>query len=285
MSLILKMHSNYVKGPKLKAILDEDLECNAKLEKITSLVEGNDVSKEKKEGGLKVVEPSDAVSGEGVGGSKVEEVGVKEGGGYEAVVGDLSGVDKKHATEVLDIIERNSRIDWDRNTFELIISGEKVNFSDLRLLLKKTVVSLPISQPIGLTLFIDELIELKTPANYFKSGDAREIRSQLLKIRSGISSDKEVVETAPDSSGGPSVERNEKRKREEAEEEEVVEEEGAAKKQKLETDEVKDTFDVEPRLLDGLRRSGRLKKDIVESWKAEEEKSNGKKKNGRKRKK
>ena len=65
----------------------------------------------------------------------------------------------------------------------------------------------------------------------------------------------------------------------------MVEEEGAAKKQKLETDEVKDTFDVEPRLLDGLRRSGRLKKDIVESWKAEEGKSNGKKNNGRKRKK
>ena len=54
------MHSSYVKGPKIKAILEEEnLECEEKLQKITSLLDGSDVSKEKTEGGLKLAEPTE----------------------------------------------------------------------------------------------------------------------------------------------------------------------------------------------------------------------------------
>ena len=289
------MHSSYVKGPKIKAILEEEnLECEQKLQKITSLLDGSDVSKEKSESGLKLVEPSETGIGGGGGGGGGEGAGQPEsGGGFDAVLNDLSPGDRKNGAELLELIERNASIDWDRNSFEIILSGEKINFSDLRLLIKKTVVPLPVSQPIGLTLFIDKLIDLKTPLNYFKSGDSRAIRSQLLKIRQGEPGGGEVRQGEPSGGEKEAVDevepgsvlpdqKNEKRKREE---EVDVEEEGvepSVKRPKIDTDVVKDSFDVQPAQLDRLRRSGRLRQDIVDTWKEEQEKSSTQKKTGKK---
>ena len=282
------MHSSYVKGPKIKAILEEEnLECEEKLQKITSLLDGSDVSKEKTEGGLKLAEPTETGPAEGAGQGAGQQ---ESGGGYDLLIKDLSAADRKNGTELLELIERNPSIDWDRNSFEIILSGEKINFSDLRLLIKKTVVPLPVGQPIGLTLFIDKLIDLKTPLNYFRSGDSRAIRSQLLKIREGKpgGGEAEAVDAIEAESVPPNV-KNEKRKREEGEEEEEEGVEPDVKRPKLATDVVKDSFDVQPEKLDGLRRSGRLRQDIVDTWKAEQEKSSSKlktgKKDGRKRKK
>ena len=286
------MHSNYVKGPKIKAILEENVDCENKIAKISALLDG------KAERGLKLVEPSvNGVKNESEGES-VDTYGVGEGGeknvvqeatyenkeGYDSVVSELSGNDKKNAIEVLDLISKNRSIDWDRSTYELIVGGEKINFSDIRLLIKKTVLTLPISQPIGLTLFIDKLIDLKTPLNYFRSGDAREVRSQLLRIKNWKSTESDaeikIDENVVDEGN---VDRSEKRKRDESLESEDKEEEISGKRQKLEdTEEVKDTFNLQPEVLNKLRRSARLKGDIVDTWKKTESKIG---KNGRRKKK
>ena len=286
------MHSNYVKGPKIKAILEENVDCENKIAKISALLDG------KAERGLKLVEPSvNGVKNESEGES-VDTYGVGEGGeknvvqeatnenkeSYDSVVSELSGNDKKNAIEVLDLISKNRSIDWDRSTYELIVGGEKINFSDIRLLIKKTVLTLPISQPIGLTLFIDKLIDLKTPLNYFRSGDAREVRSQLLRIKNWKSTESDaeikIDENVVDEGN---VDRSEKRKRDESLESEDKEEEISGKRQKLEdTEEVKDTFNLQPEVLNKLRRSARLKGDIVDTWKKTESKIG---KNGRRKKK
>ena len=286
------MHSNYVKGPKIKAILEENVDCENKIAKISALLDG------KAERGLKLVEPSvNGVKNESEGES-VDTYGVGEGGeknvvqeatyenkeGYDSVVSELSGNDKKNAIEVLDLISKNRSIDWDRSTYELIVGEEKINFSDIRLLIKKTVLTLPISQPIGLTLFIDKLIDLKTPLNYFRSGDAREVRSQLLRIKNWKSTESDaeikIDENVVDEGN---VDRSEKRKRDESLESEDKEEEISGKRQKLEdTEEVKDTFNLQPEVLNKLRRSARLKGDIVDTWKKTESKIG---KNGRRKKK
>ena len=95
------MHSNYVKGPKIKAILEENVDCENKIAKISALLDG------KAERGLKLVEPSvNGVKNESEGES-VDTYGVGEGGeknlvqeatnenkgSYDSVVSELSGND------------------------------------------------------------------------------------------------------------------------------------------------------------------------------------------------
>ena len=260
--------SEYVKVPQLKDILEGSDECEQKLERIKSLMDGS----KKEEGdaerggsGLKLVQPS-------LGGTLGGDEQVKESGGdrYEKVLEKLSGVDRKTALSILESIDRDPNISWNKENFELILNGENIQFSDIRLLVKKIVTTSGLSLPVSLTLFIEYLIKIKLPKNLFRSGDSLQIRDNLLRISGsnpevGGEKAKESSETengeeisAVSNSGGENSGNADvagtvtKRKRTESEDEETKD-----NSKRLRVSEID---------LDKVRRSPRLQTRIKEVW-------------------
>ena len=295
------MVTNYIKTPQIRKIIDaNDNDCESKLESIRQLLDGSPESKSTG-GGVRIVVPS--VEGVGGGGAPSGNVN-----GYESLLKDLSGPERKFASDIIDLMRSNGSISWDSESFELIVNGKKVEFSDLRLLLAKTVTSMQISQPIGLCYFVSKLIELKTPINHFRSGDVLDIRRSLLKIaeeKLGKSTGDSggEVQTVGDSGGGvdqvgnsvaeggegeqaanseveSTVKENgglggNKRKREVEEEEEGEEEELEERENKrLRADDIREDFNL-PDKIRGLRRSPRLSREIENRWQSIENGGSG----------
>ena len=192
------MVTNYIKTPQIRKIIDSnENDCESKLEGIRQLLDGSQESKSG--GGVKIVVPS----AEGVGGAAPSG----NVNGYESVLKEFSGPERKFASDIVDLMRTNSSISWDSESFELIVDGKKVEFSDVRLLLAKTVSAMQITQPIGLCYFVSKLIQLKTPINFFRSGDVIDIRRSLIRIaeeKLGKSTGDSggEVEPAGDSGGG-----------------------------------------------------------------------------------
>ena len=173
-----KPFSEYVKVPKLKEILNGNGECEEKIERINLLLDNSD--------GLKKEEGSSSI-GTGGGGLKLVEptlggVGSVGNDGYEKVLEGLSGVERKTGFSILESIEKNMNIDWDRESFEIKVDTEKIQFSDIRILLKKIVMTAGLTQPVALVMFIESLIKMKVPLSWFRSADSIQIRENLLKI-------------------------------------------------------------------------------------------------------
>lgn len=252
--------SEYVKVPQLKDILEGKAECEEKLERIKSLMDGSKKEEgEKDGGGLRLVEPTSG--GEANAGGEESEGGDR----YVKLLENLSGVARKAALSIVESIERDPNISWNNDNFELTLNGENIQFSDIRLLVKKLVTTSGLSLPVSLTLFIDYLIKMKLPKNLFRSGDSLQIRENLLRI---AGSNSEVGgENGKESSETGNGEENTVVNNSESENANVAG--TVTKRKRIDSDDEESQvkrLKVSEIDLDKVRRSPRLSKRIEEVW-------------------
>ena len=285
-----KGFSEYIKAPRIREILQrEDKDCEEKLASINLLLDNNGEKKsggdqgESSGNGLRAMEPS-AVGGN----SSSEEVDRSSGNGrYDNIVENLKGIDRKLAINLLEIIEQNKKLSWDSGNYEIIVNDEQIQFSDIRQLIKKIVMVAGMTLPVGITLFIEELIRLKVPLSLFRSGDSIQIRSNLLKIlgignEDTLNSEETVPkETVEDPSRDFKPKQGVKRKREI--DLEFVDDNDVVEKKKKHESDVEESFDQPPDKLKGIRRTPILKKNIEKVWNLRNNKASEKKNNGRKK--
>lgn len=260
--------TEYVKVPQLKTIIDAEQPCESKLESIKNLIDGSSGS------GSTVPTASGPLSYVAPGGTADK---------HEKVLAEISGAnEKKLGLALLQEIEKSSLLTWNPESLEIALNGETIKFSKISLLIKKVITTAGATLPVGLTLFIESLLKQKIPYTYYRSGDAINIRDNLVTILDGKTSGASIAEeTLP---ADNSVEPGDKRKREGESDEEndeskrakpVVNEEQIEK----ETEETKNKnekprkirkakrdFKVEPNKLKNLRRSPRLLQDISAAW-------------------
>ena len=217
---------------------------------------------------------------------------------FDELVNPLTGNDRVLAIELLTDLRKSSAIGWENNTLNLTIDGNSVGFTDIGLLVRKIITGGSPSLPIAITLFISKLIDIKVSPKYFRNGDAQQIRGNLLKIKGGELKDNldtnDALGVKPE---GKSLKRN----REEDDEIESDSEKNAKKSRIEETidrgvkrgrdqgdveldkenekrprieSDIQDDYDIGSDKLKGLRRSPRLKKEILNSWSS---KNNGSK--------
>ena len=281
----MTMFSSYVKAPQIKKILDEDSECETKLDLIRNLVEGQKPvttpppnqpnNNEKSSGELSAAPAGGLLPGAGGPESESSASAQKSGGpGYERILEAIKGgIEKKTAILILDLISQSKRLSYDSENFELIIDGERVRYTNVQYLLKRVVSGFPAQYPIGLTLFIQELKNINVPLHAFRGGDSKNIWDDLERIRK---------EREKSESDNPSVDEGVKEKEselkrklpEEAEDESAVGQVDA-KRPRLEPSEeegggesapVRWNFGQTKESISKLRRSARLKKSLKNSW-------------------
>ena len=281
----MTMFSSYVKVPQLKKILDEEGECEQKLDLIRNLVEGQkpasapppaqSTSNENNAGDLSVTPAGgqlpDAVSQVNGNSQSAPKVNGPE---YARILeGVKGGIEKKTAVLILDLISQSRRLSYDSENFELIIDGERVRYTNIQYLLKRVVSGFPAQYPIGLTLFIQELKNINVPLHAIRGGDAKNIYDDLDRIK------KENEKSQADS---PNVEQDSnekqsdlKRKLPEEEEEDNAGVGVELKRPRLEQSEaegvgekevVRRSYGQDKESISKLRRSARLKKSLEKSW-------------------
>ena len=160
------MYTRHIKAPVLKEILLEDKTCEEKLNRLKDLV------------GI----PSEVPVPENNLQNTDERALSKE-----KILADLTASSRKLANELLDYIQASDFISWNPQTFELVLDGKDIEYSNIENLIKKVVQTLSPNQPIAFVLFIDALLKLKVPQNLFRDGDAVNTRAQLLTIKNSLS--------------------------------------------------------------------------------------------------
>ena len=206
-------YSSHIKANVLKALVQkEGVECEEKLEEIRKLLglrplesessgdqETNDVTNEH-DGEENTAESGNEVS--------VREAPVELSArerSIKRILDEFEGKYKKFANQILLEIEKSSSLSWDYESLELIIDSQKVLHSNIQLLLSKLLEQRSPTLPHGLHKFINALINIKLPKEYFKGSDVKNIRAFLIETNSG-----NIVEKQPETSL--------KRKREDLEE-------------------------------------------------------------------
>ena len=289
------MHTAYVKSPQLKAIIDQEgISCEEKLERITKLAEGKKLSL------LPSGQAPEVISNEPINQQvevtnqpSVEQLNEPSGNPehFSKILAEIQGVKEKQLAEViLQEIEKSSYISYDLNSWEILISNEKIKFTNLIHLIKFVVSAKPSSLPLASTLFLHALLQIKTPFEVIRNGDAIQCRDNLLKIEEFSKTEsKEVIEN--ETSGLVENVNNESETMENSGEvniEETTEEKRSKRKRSREiADEdnvneepqTKRSFGVEDKALQGLRRSPRLRKNIADVWSSNK---SGAKKKGKK---
>ena len=259
-----KGYSEYIKAPRIREIIQrDDKDCEEKLANIFALLDNNGEKKNNGEqgensgSGLRVMEPNVLGASSSAG---VEQESTS--GKYDKIIDKLSGTDRKMALNLLELIDQYANLSWDPGNFEIIVNNEQIQFSDLRQLVKKVVMTAGTTLPVGITLFIEELIKMNVPISLFRSGDSMQIRGNLLKInRFGNEESSNNENSVPEESNKTtSSEENApkqvgKRKRE-IEVEYVDDDDIAVKKVKHDSD-VEESFDQPPDKLKGIRRSNK----------------------------
>ena len=265
--------SYYLKVPKVLKILEDNAEsCEGKLENLKKLISQNspfqsNVNSKQTSGGAAATETDGTDGGGGLG----------DDGKYENLVKDITSVtDRKLALSLLYAIESSNVLSWSDSNLQLIVDGEEIKYTNISHLLKKVVTPLPASMPLGTVLFIDGLLKIKAPLNAIRSGDAKEILSNLQKVHSAkvdsstssTEESNENVENDVQSNGdGVNMRENVKRPRSVDDDDDS---DGPVSKQQRreETDDLpKRRFDLDDTRLKKLRRSPRLRKEISDVWK------------------
>ena len=172
----------YIKAPQLQRILEADQPCENKLENIRSLLESSGQN-----GSLKSTPSNGEISSnnaENQLASSVEDKG--NANNFEKILKEIpSQKDKALALQLLQEIEKLPHLSWNPNNLEIIINNVAEPFTNIALLIKKIVTENLSSLPIGLTLFIESLLQNKIPYQFYKGQDAIQIRDNLLKISNG----------------------------------------------------------------------------------------------------
>ena len=83
---------------------------------------------------------------------------------------------------ILDEINRSDFIDYDKNTFEIIVQSELIKFSNIKNLIAFCVTSNAAQIPIGSAIFIEALLKIKASIASLRSGDAQIIKEDLMRV-------------------------------------------------------------------------------------------------------
>ena len=199
----------YLKGPVVKnLLLNNDVSCEEKLEQLSEMVgipyqkpQSNEIVDSNANDLVTVSEkdenivtndlqqqseqndpPIDQLSEEQTFSNDKNPVSDRDIS-VEKILAGLTGRQLNHARSIIQDIEKSTQISWDYNTLEIIIRNEFVPHSNLKVLLEKIVQVEPKTLPVGLALFIYNLIEIQCSVTHFKSADSLNIRSNLLKIK------------------------------------------------------------------------------------------------------
>ena len=201
--------TSYVKSPFLKSVLDEEgTSCEEKIEKIKGLVEGKKLSLLKSgqsATGSSQTNSNNAPNGNApLNSNNNGNVPLAPSNESDAVLSGLSGNKERQLGEtILDEINRSNLIDYDKNTFEIIVQSEVIKFSNIKNLISFCVTSNAAQIPIGCTIFIEALMQIKASIASLRSGDAQIIKEDLLRVRALHEQDSNSMRPSlPNTDGG-----------------------------------------------------------------------------------
>ena len=204
--------TSYVKSPFLKSVLEEEgTSCEEKIEKIKGLVEGKKLSLLKS--GQSASGSSQPISNNAPNGNASltsnnnGNAPLAPNNESDAVLSGLSGIKERQLGEtILDEINRSDLIDYDKNTFEIIVQSEVIKFSNIKNLIAFCVTSNAAQIPIGCAIFIEALMQIKASIASLRSGDAQVLKEDLLRVRALHEQDSNSMRPSlPNNEGGAEV--------------------------------------------------------------------------------
>ena len=271
--------TSYIKSPHLTAVIDDTgISCEQKLERIKGLIDGKKLSLLK--------------SGEAI--NSRPDNGVNNGDAaaprseYDVILSDLNGAKERELGEtILQSINQSDYMSYDRNSFEIIVASETIRFTNIKNLIQFCVKNDAANLPIGLTLFLEGLLHIKTAVHAIRSGDSVAIKDDLIKIGTIREKDKAALDVVPannedigvDANGtvDGAVENNTSDAPVVADESSVgrqeVKEKGRKRRRGADEEEENLTpaakkFGLDDQSLNSLRRSPRLTAKLDEAWKS-----------------
>ena len=162
--------TSYIKSPHLTAVIDDTgISCEQKIERIKGLIDGKKLSLLK--------------SGEAI--NSRPDNGVNNGDAaaprseYDVILSDLNGAKERELGEtILQSINQSDYMSYDRNSFEIIVASETIRFTNIKNLIQFCVKNDAAILPIGLTLFLEGLLHIKTAVQAIRSGDS--VQSKMI---------------------------------------------------------------------------------------------------------
>ena len=271
--------TSYIKSPHLTAVIDDTgISCEQKLERIKGLIDGKKLSLLK--------------SGEAI--NSRPDNGVNNGDAaaprseYDVILSDLNGAKERELGEtILQSINQSDYMSYDRNSFEIIVASETIRFTNIKNLIQFCVKNDAANLPIGLTLFLEGLLHIKTAVHAIRSGDSVAIKDDLIKIGTIREKDKAALDVVPannedigvdaneavdgavenNTSDAPVVADESSVGRQEVKEKGRKRRRGADEEEENLTPAAK-KFGLDDQSLNSLRRSPRLTAKLDEAWKS-----------------
>ena len=230
-------YQSLIKANHLKDLVQKDAPCNQILNSIERLLGLPESNKEELKGN-DVEEKNDAVEEESISSAEAEnesEVSEKSDLREESVakiLDGLNGRERKLAASLLSRVEESERLNYDYETHEILIDGERLLHSNVKALILKCIRVRAPQLPTYLVEFLSVLVDAKCPLNLFQDSDVLNIRRGLLKLKKETNIEKRINE---EEDLYPGSQESKKRTREvDEEEEKEVADEPPAKIQKIE---------------------------------------------------
>ena len=271
--------TSYIKSPHLTAVIDDTgISCEQKIERIKGLIDGKKLSLLK--------------SGEAI--NSRPDNGVNNGNAaaprseYDVILSDLNGAKERELGEtILQSINQSDYMSYDRNSLEIIVASETIRFTNIKNLIQFCVKNDAANLPIGLTLFLEGLLHIKTAVHAIRSGDSVAIKDDLIKIGTIREKDKAALNVVPannedigvdaneavdgavenNTSDAPVVADESSVGRQEVKEKGRKRRRGADEEEENLTPAAK-KFGLDDQSLNSLRRSPRLTAKLDEAWKS-----------------
>ena len=271
--------TSYIKSPHLTAVIDDTgISCEQKIERIKGLIDGKKLSLLK--------------SGEAI--NSRPDNGVNNGDAaaprseYDVILSDLNGAKERELGEtILQSINQSDYMSYDRNSLEIIVASETIRFTNIKNLIQFCVKNDAANLPIGLTLFLEGLLHIKTAVYAIRSGDSVAIKDDLIKIGTIREKDKAALNVVPannedigvdaneavdgavenNTSDAPVVADESSVGRQEVKEKGRKRRRGADEEEENLTPAAK-KFGLDDQSLNSLRRSPRLTAKLDEAWKS-----------------
>ena len=288
--------TSYVKSPHLSAVIeDQSTSCEEKISKIKGLIDGKKLSLLRSGEAINTnVGNNDAAA------AATATANATTGNEYDLILNGLSGAKERQLGEIiLQSINQSNYMSYDRNSFEIIVASETIKFTNIKHLISFCVTNNAANLPIGLTLFLEGLLHIKTDVSAIRSGDSIGIKDDLLKIRAAREKDKVEISPSPVNGGeaavgsGAAVDESLTDAAAAVDEstvgQRVVEDTGKGRKRRREVEEeetlapAEKKFGLDDNALSSLRRSPRLSKRLDDAWNSGlVDSTSGKKKKSRK---
>ena len=271
--------TSYIKSPHLTAVIDDTgISCEQKIERIKGLIDGKKLSL-LKSGEAINSRPDNGVNNGDAAASRSE---------YDVILSDLNGAKERELGEtILQSINQSDYMSYDRNSLEIIVASETIRFTNIKNLIQFCVKNDAANLPIGLTLFLEGLLHIKTAVHAIRSGDSVAIKDDLIKIGTIREKDKAALNVVPannedigvdaneavdgvvenNTSDAPVVADESSVGRQEVKEKGRKRRRGADEEEENLTPAAK-KFGLDDQSLNSLRRSPRLTAKLDEAWKS-----------------